>query len=737
MNNPDRLYELLPAVYRTRDAEKEQALRALLRVIAEQIDVVEDDIERLYENWFIETCDDWVVPYIGDLIGHRLMHEAGEPGDVRSAQGRALDRILIPRREVAQTIASRRRKGTLALLEVLANDVAGWPAGAVEFYQRLGAAQPLNQLRILRDRAIDVRSTGALALLDGPFDRLSHTVDVRRIDSHRSRGRHNIGSVGLFVWRLRAYRVKHTPAACLEENGPECYAFSALGNDTRLFTRAKPEPDPAHLAEEMNVPAPIGLRQLKKRTANYYGKEKSLAIWAPKWLRKQEGPIPVSAIIVADLSEWGFRPPRDHVVVDPELGRIAFPPEQHPPKGVWVTYYYGFSADIGGGEYRRPRLEHVEPKRYYAHVGEIGKALAQWRNDNPPHAVIELVESGVYAEQIDIDLPADRTLQLRAAAGTRPIIRLLDWQTNLPDSLHVSAGPGSEIIFDGLLITGRSMQIRSAPPDDAKGKKPRPRACDEVHVVIRHCTLVPGWGLGCDCEPNRPAEPSLELYNLEARVRIEHSIVGSIQVQQDQVRADPLELHISDSIVDATSIDREALGAPSSVAAHAILTIERCTVFGQIQTHAISLAENCIFAGRVCVARRQIGCVRFSYVTPGSRTPRRYECQPDRAETAAEESLRAGAAKKNEPPPPDMEMQAARSRERLRVRPQFNSVRYGNPTYCQLSNSCPEEITRGADDESEMGVFHDLFQPQRAANLNARLDEFTPAGTDAGVIFAT
>jgi hypothetical protein len=36
-----------------------------------------------------------------------------------------------------------------------------------------------------------------------------------------------------------------------------------------------------------------------------------------------------------------------------------------------------------------------------------------------------------------------------------------------------------------------------------------------------------------------------------------------------------------------------------------------------------------------------------------------------------------------------------------------------------------------------MGVFHDLFQPQRAANLRVRLDEFTPAGMDAGIIFAT
>ena len=69
--------------------------------------------------------------------------------------------------------------------------------------------------------------------------------------------------------------------------------------------------------------------------------------------------------------------------------------------------------------------------------------------------------------------------------------------------------------------------------------------------------------------------------------------------------------------------------------------------------------------------------------------------------------------------------------------PQFNSTRYGTPTYCQLGHACAEEIKRGADDASEMGAFHDLFQPQRAANLRARLDEYTPAGMNAGIIYAS
>ena len=71
------------------------------------------------------------------------------------------------------------------------------------------------------------------------------------------------------------------------------------------------------------------------------------------------------------------------------------------------------------------------------------------------------------------------------------------------------------------------------------------------------------------------------------------------------------------------------------------------------------------------------------------------------------------------------------------MRPQFTSARYGTPGYAQLALTCAPEILRGAEDESEIGVFHDLFQPQRQANLNARLEEYTPAGMDVGIVFAT
>ena len=81
MNAPaeDRLYALLPFVYRHRDAQRGYPLRTLLRVIEEQVSVIERDLDRLYDNWFIETCDEWVVPYLGDLVGWQAVARAGEP----------------------------------------------------------------------------------------------------------------------------------------------------------------------------------------------------------------------------------------------------------------------------------------------------------------------------------------------------------------------------------------------------------------------------------------------------------------------------------------------------------------------------------------------------------------------------------------------------------------------------------------------------------------------------------
>ncbi|MEM9265773.1 MAG: hypothetical protein AAGA46_09645 [Cyanobacteria bacterium P01_F01_bin.13] len=877
--NADRLYELLPAVYRQRDEELGDPLKSLLQVISEQVDVVEADIDQLYRNWFIETAEDWAVPYIADLIGYRPVAAAGTPGAIDTLQGEARNRILIPRQEVANTIRYRRRKGTLALLEQLAQDVAGWPGRAVEFYKLLGWTQSLNHLRLDRGRTVDVRQGLRLDKLNGPFDTLAHTVDVRKIDSNYDLGRHNLPSVGLYVWRLKAYPISQSPAYCLEDVSPYCYTFSVLGNDTPLYINPVPETDPTDIAGELNVPTTIRRRAFEERmvapdgteTNPYYGPDKSFAIWAPGWHESTETlPIPLNRIVSANLSDWQYRPRPGCVAVDPELGRIAFPPSQPPRHGVVVNYHYGFSADVGGGEYNRsltpfvdnPLLRlsdlkdanqfliqlkqasspsdylrwHLSPstqaqlevqdvtepiseslleglindlneilrtarlhdenlfdlvelprqlrdliaqepsgKRLIqlnralleVHFADslattdqvyrvkqpfpgssgtppsaplpqnetvssedvtfasISAAIAQWRVDRPRQAAIEILDSSVYVEQISLELGDGQTLHIRAANRQRPVLRVLNWYTAMPDALNVTLHPGSHFCLDGIMITGRGMRVRQAEQASSLPKAP-------AYLTIRHSTLVPGWSLQANCHPHRPAEPSLEISNLHGQATIDRSIVGSIQVNQDEVKTDPVSIQLWDSVLDATGPELEAIGAPGYPFAHASLTIVRSTVFGEIQTHAIELAENSIFEGKITVARSQIGCMRFCAYIKGSRTPKRFRCQPDVAIVTMEQQL-----KESDPDITSENLAAAKQRECNRVRPRFNSTRYGTPAYCQLAHYCPLEITRGADDESEMGVFHHLYQPQRAANLQARLDEYTPAGMTAAILYAS
>lgn len=717
-DNTDRLYDLVPVVYRLRDADRGYPLRAILRVIGEQVGVIEKDIAGLYENWFIETCQDWVVPYIGTLIGYTPVSTPTSGGT--GARALARERIMMPRREVANTIRFRRRKGTLAVLDDLAEAVAGWPAKAVEFYRLLAWTQNINYLHMDRGYLVDVRDRDALDNIGTAFDELAHLVDVRRVNSSRTQGWTNIPEVGVFIWRLGAYTVTLAPAYNYDEEGPNCYLFSALGNDVQLYV------NPAAVGADPALPVPITRDafelheiagtdgELTRGVPYYYGPGRSLTIWAgsPPAL------VDASRIVPADLSHWTYRPTGDKIAVDPVLGRIVLPAGQARRPNLIVSYAYGFVAPIGGGEYSRVLSEPANAKSYsvgqgatYAHIGD---ALTQWKVDAPAAALIEIVDSGVYVESVSVTLSRGQSLELRAANGKRPVIRLLDWQGSATGGMSIGGDGQSWFVLDGIVVTGRGIQVGG----DVSG------------VTFRHCTLVPGWGLDCDCGPTRPTEPSLEIIDAPLCVTIEHSIVGAIQIERNEVLEDPLKLRISDSIVDATDSTRVAIGASAKRCADVCLTLLRVTVFGRIEANEIELAENSLLLGTILSCRRQKGCMRFCYVPPGSRTPRRYECQPDLveqavAQQATTEQLSATARA------------ALLSAARNRVEPQFDSVRYGTPTYARLTLGCAVEITTGASDESEMGVYHDLYQPQRIANLGQRLTEFTPAGTDAGIIYAS
>ena len=122
----EKLWQLLPAIYRAEDSEsfdRNGPLREMVNRIGAQAAILRRSIDRLWEDQYIETCDDWVIPYIGDLLATNLVASL-------DARGQRVD--------VAKTIYYRRRKGTVAVLEEIATDITGWDARVVEFFRRLG-----------------------------------------------------------------------------------------------------------------------------------------------------------------------------------------------------------------------------------------------------------------------------------------------------------------------------------------------------------------------------------------------------------------------------------------------------------------------------------------------------------------------------------------------------------------------------------------------------------------------
>lgn len=698
-----KLYELLPAIYRIRDAERDKPLEALLTVIADEVAVLDENLCQLEDDQFIETCADWVVPYLGDLVGYRALHNVVP----KSGSARA---------EVAHTIGFRRRKGTAAMLEQLARDVTGWHARVVEFFELLATTQHMNHIRPVNCYAPNLRRGEPLERLNTAFETTAHTVDVRRISD--GDGKYNIPNIGIFLWRLKANPLTNSPARKLNGLAADRrFLFSPLGNHTALFSKAETEDEVTHLAEPVNVPEPISRRVLDAHLADYYGRAKSFSI------HSNGDEIPIKDICVCNLSDdvggdWAHQPLPDKVAVDPVLGRIHFGNDvvlQNPR----VTFHYGFGAEIGGGEYERRKsfdtdlAKVIKVPQSSPPVATVSDALSSLGSSN---GIIEIENSDRHELPSSIHLAANQRLELRAANGCRPLLVL-------SEDFAITGDADSDLLLNGLLIPTHSLKV--------------PNSANALRLLrLSHCTLVPGRDLTLDGEPQQPDAVSLTIESPSVRVELDHCIVGSLRVTEFS------EVRISDSIVDATSDMKLAYADEHGTKPGAPLHIRNSTVIGRVHTVAMELASNSLFVSQsaaveplpepVLSEQKQSGCMRFCFLPDGARVPRRFRCQPDLAIGQAIE-----AAKKSNPNFPAVGPGALAKAIRAWLKPSFTDLRYGQSGYGQLRISAPLAIRTGADDESEMGAFHELHQPQRKTNLRVRLEEYLRLGMEAGIFYST
>jgi len=694
--DPESLWQLLPAHLRTRDAElanpsgpdaqghwKPGPLRELIEVISGQFRVLDAELDQLYDNHFVETAAPWAIPYLGELLGIRGLPE----GNLARS----------PRAEVGHTVGYRRRKGTAPMLELLARDITGWPARAVEFFERLAANQHLNHLRPECQSFASLRNANALEFVGSPFETLHRTVEVRRIAS--GRGRWNIPNLGLFVWRLASFSRTASPLVTVSQPNDSIsdrrFRVHPLGLDLPLQIRPVTEEDVTHLADPINVPLPLTRRLLAPSgdhpVDTLYGPGLSVAIEI--WSGSKYELVPADKVLVCDLSDasrsgvpvWNhdLRPIGPQVALDPELGRIVFgstPTAGPPPR---ATFHFGFSGPLGGGEYGR--LGSLEaPSEAPVTVAQTPPASASTLAEalGTPFAhrrFIQILDSGRYREVLpDLNITGPKeirasdekcpTVIVRPAGGTQPWI--------------IRGDADGSLLINGLWIAGK-LRIEG----------------DLGHFGLRHCTVVPGFLVAADGSPTASAESRLEIAARRIQVDFENCILPPLRVDGEGV-----QIRLRNCIVDAGAPDRFALSGLDGVGPGGSWNLINCTLRGRAAMDRLDLASNCLFTGSsVFVLRRQEGCVRFSWLPADSVAPRQYRCLTESS----------GSVKS--------------------FQPQFTSLRFGHPAYAQLSHRTPIEIRTGADDGSEMGAFHELFQAQREEHLGVRLREYLRFGLQAGV----
>ena len=676
----DRLYRLLPSVDRLRDAAEGEPLRALVQAFAQQFAALEENIEQLYDDQFIETCADWVAPYIGDLVGYRPLHGVS-PG------------IASPRAEVANTIAMRRRKGTVLVLEELAHDVTDWPAHAVEFFERLASTQYMKHVRLHAPATLPVRDFAQMLRQGTAFDGVAHTAEMRRPEA--GSGRYNIPNVGIFLWRLKALPLSAVPlTADAGDASGRKFRVNPLGADLRLFRHPHTESGIDHLAEPVNVPDALRVRDLALAARaghldDDYGLGRSIVL-----LRTGGAPVPVSTIRIADLRDildaggnviaWNHETQiaAGTVAVDPERGRVLLGNTSDGPLA--ATFHYAQARDIGGGEYEAAREGDAFAVQRHA---SASAALQPGLDAIAAGGRLLIDDSLTYAQtptiKVDGVLAAGapgHTVVLAARNGARPLIAA-------GGDIVLAIGARGRLVLDGLVIAGGALRLTAALDDEPR------------EIVLRNCTLVPGLTLKPDGSSASPGAPSLVVEHPFATVTLERCITGALNIVAGA------QATIADSILDAGSIAQAAYAADAGAGPGAEVRVTESTIVGTLHTRLLRLGSNSLFLGRVNAQRRQEGCVRFSYVTADSIAPRRYRCLPDDAH-------------------PD-------------VLPHFTSLRYGDPGYAQLRRATSKAIREGAANGSELGVLNSLYQPQRETNLRIRLDEYLRFGLHAGIFYVT
>ena len=754
------LYNRLPEIYHIKDQDPEPPgqLKSYLALVESVFEEIHKNIEGLYHDLFIETCADWVIPYLGDLLG--VSHLKGDSWTLRA--------------DVADTIALRRRKGTLAGMERLTYNLTGWGVHCVELRENMVWNQHLNHQRPdaggdppyglasitmhtpIRGGTVTLRDPAMLSLLYSPFDPFAHIGDVK--PPAFGNIRYNLPNLAIFLWRLKDYRVAASKPVFNdkpEDNGVFCVRFDIhpLGEPVRLFNTYQFDADrePPVVTQLDETPNPMPTARLNEDSeAGNPGKYVAVDTYDPvntdisalditdvglqlhlpePGFSGEIWPSPSSTWTIrgANLCAWeeGVKPTiknRD-IIIDPVIGRIiigvASVGEANALKNhLLVTYTYGAVGPVGA----HPISRSSPPKKL--NDEEVIYKKVNWHEDTDPGKkglqnalnniqdstqpiVIEIHDSmvhhldlgdpdleGIIDEAGEPNLQLNKSLIIRAADNQCPIIRLARPLRFRP----LNAEDGLDVRLEGLYIT-RNTTFDPGEPLVARA------ALNRLEII--HCTLDPGGSLEFDGETRTEVHTAMNLeercgfddeeeaFDQTPEIIIRRSITGPLRIDTGY------NLSLKDSIIDSGSgiSETSPTFALSGTGADPGNTWGPPTQFEGITVFGRMRVESIkgkggIFVHALEVLQHQKGCIKFSY----------FSGIGDRL------PQNHGCVKGTEA-------------ELL-----FVSEIFGQPAYGQLHHTTDFRIRERGPGDDAMGAFGFLMEAHKWRNLKIRFREFMPVG---------
>ncbi|HEX7177282.1 MAG TPA: hypothetical protein VF240_18640 [Pyrinomonadaceae bacterium] len=772
----EKLWQLVPEVYRHEDglAANPGVLRRLVELIGDEVARSRRSIDRLWEDQHIETCDDWAVPYIGDLVGARLV----------SANDRRARRV-----DVAKAINFRRRRGTPDLLDSLVRAMSNWDVVLVEGFRRLARTRhrldPVPRAGgfftgTLSGGTADLRSPAGAEVSDGPFDEYFHTLDTRLLRGRD--GRFGINKLNFHLYRLRAYEMTNVdPVLMTDPAGPgfpRIYTIDPSGRDVQLFIDAAP-PDPdavaalpgqlsrpacglprewevtqamrcrllghvahvvtaSHVEELRQLPNPPGAadeqalfrilevrfeseRALRRRLRDLGA---GIAVNPPDWYREL-----VTLSLLEQTGKANLYPAQVEISAVGVSGRFE------PFAGVRVA-----AANLASRECQ------PDPENNLATLlisPEQGR-FASVPPDDPANFE-PFVERYHYGFSGDVG----------AGSYPRDPIPAAD----VPSRVAVDGVvPGGGVLQgDGLLVSDNrtySLSIVAATPIDnavlQAGPKLRPYVvlsdggANLRPLAINTTFLIDGGWYGAGDPSNPPAAGAVADFVIEGaasaateafdfeRVEIRFATLDPGGVRADGVRIPPLRLLVRARVRQL--IIRRSITGP--------IHVVRDNPDDPSMVEELLICESIVDA-RETIDRLAVSSNFGTVVIEGSTIFGDVAADVLKASDSIVDGQvrvvnnQAGCFRFSASEPGDDVRLPPRYRDAFAPIPEsaFNSTTFGDAQYAQLSVVAPPALLRGAENGSEMGVFSHLLSPIRLASVRAKVNEFGPVGLLAQYLF--